>query len=116
MNRRGNHALQKDNLPEAFYELSLNLVELDPAYPREPHTLGEHIRKARMDRRLMIKELAALVGVSPDTIINWELRDVRPKGKSLEDVREVLGLSERTSRISSALIDVTIPSECVTSN
>ncbi len=31
-----------------------------------------------MDRRLMIKELAALVGVSEDTVINWEKRGVKP--------------------------------------
>ena len=31
-----------------------------------------------MDRGLLIKDLAALVGVSPDTIINWELRGVKP--------------------------------------
>jgi DNA-binding transcriptional regulator YiaG len=43
-----------------------------------------------MDRRLMIKELAALVGVSPDTIINWELRDVKPFGMRLKKVKEVL--------------------------
>ena len=40
----------------------------------------------------MIKELAALVGVDPGTIINWELRSVKPVKKSLEKVREVLGL------------------------
>ena len=45
-----------------------------------------------MDRRLMIKELAALVGVSADTIINWELRNVKPTGKGMEGLREVLNL------------------------
>jgi transcriptional regulator with XRE-family HTH domain len=45
-----------------------------------------------MDRRLMIKELAALIGVSIDTIINWELRNVRPTGSRLEKVREFVGV------------------------
>jgi len=31
-----------------------------------------------MDRELMIKDLAALIGTTEDTIINWELRDVKP--------------------------------------
>lgn len=31
-----------------------------------------------MDRGLLIRELAALVGVSADTVINWELRGVKP--------------------------------------
>jgi len=89
-----NHALQYDNFPESFYtlELSLNLVELDPAYPKEPHTLGEHIRKARMDRRLMIKELAEIVGVSEDTVINWEKRSTQPTRKSLAALQATLGI------------------------
>ncbi|MBI3996652.1 MAG: MerR family DNA-binding transcriptional regulator [Candidatus Omnitrophica bacterium] len=43
-----------------------------------------------MDRRLMIKELAELVGVSPDTIINWELRGVKPTDRNLEKTRALL--------------------------
>ena len=31
-----------------------------------------------MDRELMIKDLAALIGTTEDTVINWELRDVKP--------------------------------------
>jgi DNA-binding transcriptional regulator YiaG len=77
-----------------FYtlDLTINLLELNPAYPKDPKTLGERIRKARMDRALMIKELAALVGVSEDTVINWELRGVKPTGSRLERVREALGI------------------------
>ena len=46
-----------------------------------------------MDRRLMIKELAALVGVSEDTVINWEKRGIQPTRKSLATVQAVLGIS-----------------------
>ena len=70
--------------------LKINLLELNPAYPKEPKTLGERIRKARMDKGLLIRELAALVGVSPDTILNWELRNVKPMGRNLRRVQEVL--------------------------
>lgn len=31
-----------------------------------------------MDEGLTIKELAALIGVTEDTVINWELRGMRP--------------------------------------
>ncbi len=48
-----------------------------------------------MDRRLMIKELAALIGVSPDTIINWELRSVKPRGENLTQTQEVLDVGCR---------------------
>lgn len=79
-------------------ELEINLVELNPAYPRAPKTLGEHIRKARMDKGLLIRELAALVGVSADTIINWERRSVRPKASVLDRLGAVLQLNLAATR------------------
>lgn len=78
-----------------FYalDLTINLLELNPAYPKEPKTLGERIRKARMDKGLLIRELAALIGVSADTVINWELRGVKPTLKChRQKVVEFLGL------------------------
>ncbi len=71
-------------------DFKINLLELNPAYPKEPKTLGEHIRKVRMDKGLLIRELAALVGVSADTVINWELRGVKPMGNSLRRLQETL--------------------------
>ena len=47
-------------------------------YPVNPKTFGEKLRKARMDAGLQIKELAEIIGVTPDTVINWELRGIRP--------------------------------------
>jgi len=35
---------------------------------------------------------AALVGVTEDTIINWEVRGVKPTGSRVEKVKEVLGI------------------------
>ena len=65
-------------------ELDINLLELNPKYPKEPNTLGERIRNARMDNGLQIKELAKLIGVTPDTVINWEIRGVGPRKKAFE--------------------------------
>ena len=64
--------------------------DFDPDYPKEPKTLGERIRKARMDKGLMIKGLAEQIGVTEDTVINWEIRDMMPQGKSRERVKEFL--------------------------
>ena len=74
------------------FEFEVNLLELNPTYPKDPKTFGDYIRRARMDKGLLIRELATLVGVSPDTIINWELRHVKPTGKGLEKIAQVLGL------------------------
>jgi len=46
-------------------------------YPENPQTLGEHIRKHRMDSGLQIKQLAEQIGVDEMTIINWEVGRVK---------------------------------------
>ena len=45
-----------------------------------------------MDLELLIKELARLVHVTSDTIINWELRNVKPVQKNLTMVKKLLEL------------------------
>jgi len=77
-------------------DLTINLVEFDPKYPKEPKTLGEHIRKARMDQHLMVKELAKRVGVVPETVINWEKRNLKPTRRHWERLQMVLGLDAET--------------------
>ncbi len=64
--------------------------EFNPDYPQNPQNLGEKIRKARMDKGLMIKELAEQIGVTEDTVINWEIRGMMPQGKSLAKVGEFI--------------------------
>jgi len=44
-----------------------------------------------MDRGLLIRELAFQIGVTEDTVINWEIRDIKPEGRNLEKVIEFLG-------------------------
>jgi transcriptional regulator with XRE-family HTH domain len=70
------------------------LNDFNPKYPKNPKTLGERIRKARMDRGLKIKELAELIGVTPDSIINWEIRGVRPREKAYKRLRKILFFSK----------------------
>lgn len=59
-------------------------------YPKNPQTLGEKIRKARMDKGLMVKELAEIIGVTEDTVINWEIGNIKPKGRNLERVEDFI--------------------------
>jgi len=54
-------------------------------YPIDPKTFGERLRKARMDAGMKIKELAELIGVTEDTVINWELRGMRPWRKDVKE-------------------------------
>ena len=43
-----------------------------------------------MDLGLQVKELARLVDVTSDTIINWELRNVKPIQKNVAMVKKFL--------------------------
>jgi DNA-binding transcriptional regulator YiaG len=44
-------------------------------------TLGDYIRKFRMDKGLLIKDLSRELGVTEDTVINWEVRGRMPYKK-----------------------------------
>ena len=53
-------------------------------YPVNPMAIGEHIRKKRMDNRLMQSEVADILGVSEESIWNWENGITKPSKKNLE--------------------------------
>lgn len=44
----------------------------DQAVSANPKTLGEHIRKVRLERRLFQRDLAKLCGVEKTSVQNWE--------------------------------------------
>jgi DNA-binding transcriptional regulator YiaG len=94
VNRTYTHEIQNTNSVTHCliytFETEINLLEFNPAYPKEPKSLGERIRKARMDKGLLIRQLAAQIGVTEDTVINWEIRDIKPVGRNLVGVKEFL--------------------------
>jgi transcriptional regulator with XRE-family HTH domain len=49
------------------------------AYPVSLTTLGDHIRKRRLDAKLLQKEVAATLGVDTMTVNNWERNRCRPR-------------------------------------
>ena len=57
-------------------------------YPINPKTIGEHLRKKRMDNRLMQSEVARIIGVSEESIWNWENDRIKPSKKNLEIINE----------------------------
>ncbi len=48
------------------------LLLIQIGYPINPKTIGEYHRKKRMDSRLMQSEVANIIGVSEESIWNWE--------------------------------------------
>ena len=91
-NHVGSHALQNLEKYESpallwqYYTFSRNLPKrlFVGHYPVNPRNFGERLRKARMDAGMQTRELAGLLGVTPDTAINWELRGGQADAKTCE--------------------------------
>jgi transcriptional regulator with XRE-family HTH domain len=62
-------------------------------YPREPKTLGERIRKRRMDLGLKQKELAQELQVDEMSIVNWEKNRTTPATCFIPRIIQFLGYS-----------------------
>lgn len=45
---------------------------VDPAYPKELRTLGDHLRRRRLELGLLQREVAIRLGVSEASVWNWE--------------------------------------------
>lgn len=50
-------------------------------YPENPVTIGDHIRKKRIQLKLLQKDVAKICGVTEDCITNWE------KGRSIPQIQ-----------------------------
>ena len=58
---------------------------------KAPATLGEHIRARRRELRLLQKEAAAEIGVTTDTVHNWETGKTDPPIGVMPQVLTFLG-------------------------
>jgi transcriptional regulator with XRE-family HTH domain len=62
-------------------------------YPTEMRSLGDRLRRYRMDRALTQAALARELGVDPWTLLNWEHERCRPSRVHQARVDAVLGLA-----------------------
>jgi DNA-binding XRE family transcriptional regulator len=51
---------------------------LPATYPREFKTLGDHLRKRRLELGLLQREVAERLGVDETTVYNWERNRTNP--------------------------------------
>jgi len=68
--------------PAYIFSKSLNPLDYDPAYPQNPSTLPEHIRKFRKDKGLTIGELAKELSIPKPTLRSWHTGRTTPRLKS----------------------------------
>ena len=81
-----------DRVALPFCHLRLTAAKpKDSAYPKELQTWGDHIRARRLDLGLLQEEVASQIGVTEQTITNWELSRSTPEVRFLPQIIEFLG-------------------------
>ncbi|KAA3630601.1 MAG: XRE family transcriptional regulator [Bacteroidetes bacterium] len=81
---------------------------VNPAYPEELNTLGDHLRKVRLDRNLSQPDVAKLLGVTTDTVTNWELNRNQPRAKFVNKIISFLDYIPFRNLINDTLSEKTI--------
>jgi len=74
--------------------LLLKFTSLRPAdltYPGEPSTIGEHIRKARLERGLTFHEASKHMDIPHFTICTWEMGHKHPRAEYYPRIISFLG-------------------------
>lgn len=77
-------------LPFCQVRLSARTPEKS-AYPKELKTLGDHLRKRRLDLGLLQREVAQLLGVDVDSVCQWEVGHRQPKVCFVPRIIDFLG-------------------------
>lgn len=67
---------------------------LSEGYPKRPKTLGERIKKIRMDMGLYQKDVAKIIGVTTDTITLWEKGRHAPSKGFLKKIEGFLEMQQ----------------------
>ncbi|MBI4467761.1 MAG: helix-turn-helix domain-containing protein [Acidobacteria bacterium] len=66
---------------------------LPDSYPKPLNTLGDHLRKKRLNLGLLQREVAKQIGVNLDTIWNWESNATTPSLPMMPGIIGFLGYS-----------------------
>lgn len=57
----------------------------------QPKTIGEHIKRRRLELHLLQRDVAGLIGVHPESVKNWERGVLKPMIRHLPKIIEFLG-------------------------
>src|SRR6266581_1418450 len=64
---------------------------LPRAYPRSLCTIGDHLRRRRLDLGLLQREVAERLGADPCSVTNWELNRASPALHFLPGITDLIG-------------------------
>jgi transcriptional regulator with XRE-family HTH domain len=59
--------------------------------PQNPKTLGDHIKKRRLELGLFQSDVAEIIGVTEPTVTNWEKNRTQPALRALPKIVEFFG-------------------------
>lgn len=62
-------------------------------YPETPKTIGEAIRKRRLDLGIRQIDAAKIIGCNEMSVVNWEKGHFAPRANHMEGVTKFLGCS-----------------------
>lgn len=89
MGIRSEHFLYALPFPSVYHlSIKIPLYVFNPSFPTIFITIGDVIRKLRIERGLYQKQLARGIGVDEVTIVNWEKSRTRPGGKYVKRLEE----------------------------
>lgn len=75
-----------------FVNLTLKCKRpINSVYPTSLNTLGDHLRKVRLDRGLSQPQVAKVLKVTPDTVTGWELNRHQPPARLAKRIIRFLG-------------------------
>lgn len=75
-----------------FYHLTISAPHPQkPGYPKSLVTIGDHIRKRRLDLGLFQRQVAAQIGVDEASVWNWEKGGMKPEIRYIPDIISFLG-------------------------
>lgn len=77
-------------MPFCHYQLTGQKPSLLP-YPVQLNTLGDHLRKRRLNLGLLQQEVAEQLGVAEATIVNWERNHTSPEIRFIPRIIAFLG-------------------------
>lgn len=62
------------------------LLDHNPSAPTNPKSLGEHLKKRRLDSHVLQKDVAKTLNINVETLKNWE------RGVGIPTVRQLPGI------------------------
>ena len=90
--RPGSH---RDTVALPFCHVVLRQERHLASYPCVCNTLGDHVRRRRLDLGLLQRQVAVQLGVNTSTVTNWELSHNSPDFRFLPAIIEFLGCDPR---------------------